>query len=654
MRSPISIRRRAACAVGALSIGATGALALVGAPAASAATTPTSVYPVSLQPSPVAAVASAARPASIAVAAAATPLPASVDLTPWAVPAGDQGQIGSCASWTVGYTISGWYAKKQGQLGHPYAPLFLYTQQTNGQGGGAWGTTFYGNLSTEMNGGVDTLADFTQGNYNPNTVPTPAEKANAQKYKITSWSTLYYSQSQSAAQGQTAIKTALSQNKPVALGMDVFYNFFGVRAASDHYDAISGAFMGRHAVAVLAYDSYGVKIENSWGAGWGNQGFAWLSWGFLAAHTSEAYSVDGFTAPQMGTAPAITTLSASSGPWTGGGTVTVQGADLTGATVAFGANASPAVTVAADGRSLTALVPMAATGKVAVAVTTPAGGTSNALDYTYVAATPTLTAVSSAFGPNSGGNTVTVTGTHLFKFGTTAHSVLFGTVPSAKVTVAADGRSLTAVVPTGAVGTVDVKVVNYGGTSNTLSYAYRWAVTPIVTAWTASATVAPGNVVLSGWARLPNGTNLAGLGVVLQSRTKGSTGTFTNVATSVTAANGSVSFARGITVSTEYRITLPGDVSSTGVVITVQALPAVTAVSATSGPRAGGQTIVVTGTSLTGATVTLGGVAAPAVVVNANGTSVTFKTPAHVAGTVDLVVKTVVGSINIVRYTYMN
>ena len=157
MRSPISIRRRAACAVGALSIGATGALALVGAPAASAATTPTSVYPVSLQPSPVAAVASAARPASIAVAAAATPLPASVDLTPWAVPAGDQGQIGSCASWTVGYTISGWYAKKQGQLGHPYAPLFLYTQQTNGQGGGAWGTTFYGNLSTEMNGGVSLI-----------------------------------------------------------------------------------------------------------------------------------------------------------------------------------------------------------------------------------------------------------------------------------------------------------------------------------------------------------------------------------------------------------------------------------------------------------------------------------------------------------------
>ena len=57
-------------------------------------------------------------------------------------PAGDQGPVGSCVSWTVGYTMSGWYAKKNGLLGVPYVPLFLYSQLVNGHGGPNVGTTF--------------------------------------------------------------------------------------------------------------------------------------------------------------------------------------------------------------------------------------------------------------------------------------------------------------------------------------------------------------------------------------------------------------------------------------------------------------------------------------------------------------------------------
>src|SRR5690349_5575804 len=35
------------------------------------------------------------------VKAAAADLPASVDLTPWAMPVGDQGSVGSCAAWAA-------------------------------------------------------------------------------------------------------------------------------------------------------------------------------------------------------------------------------------------------------------------------------------------------------------------------------------------------------------------------------------------------------------------------------------------------------------------------------------------------------------------------------------------------------------------------
>ncbi len=647
MLSSPSVRRRLVAAVGVLSIGATSALSLVAAPSAVAATR---TYPVGLKTSPALAVARHTGPMA---GATTEPPPASVDLTPWAVPAGDQGQIGSCASWTVGYTISGWYARKQGQTGHPYAPMFLYTQQTNGQGGGQYGTTFYGNLSLEQNGGVDTLADFTQGNYNPSTVPTAAEKANALKYKLTGWTTLYYSQQQSASIGQGAIKDALAHGRPVALGMDVYTNFFNVRANNDHYDAVSGSFAGRHAVTILAYDSYGVKIENSWSAYWGNQGFAWLSWGFVAAHTSEAYSVDGFTAPQAGPAPTLTSISASSGPWTGGGTVTLRGTNLAGAAVTFGTVPSATVAVAADGTSLTALVPMATTGKVAVTATTPTGGATNALDYTYMTAAPTLTTLSATSGSSAGGATVTLTGSNLQRFGST-YSVLFGTVPSATVTAAADGRTATAVVPAGAVGPVDVKIISYGGTSNALRYAYTWPVAPLVTLTTPNATVAPGNVALSGAVRNAKGVGYGGLGVVLQTRPKGSTAAFANAATNVTAANGTVAFSRPITASTEYRLAIVGDVFSPTVAVTVQALASFRSVDPTSGTRKGGQTVTVTGTALWGAAVTIDGRAGTSVAVSADGTSLTFRTPAHAAGTFDLIVTTPVSSTKVARYTYRN
>jgi acid phosphatase len=66
--------------------------------------------------------------------------------------------------------------------------------------------------------------------------------------------------------------------------------------------------------------------------------------------------------------------------------------------------------------------------------------------------------------------------------------------------------------------------------------------------------------------------------------------------------------------------------------------PTVSAVNPTSGPTAGGTSITITGTNFAaGATVTVGGTAATGVIVN-NSTTITATTPAHAAGTVDVVV----------------
>jgi IPT/TIG domain/Phosphate-induced protein 1 conserved region len=72
--------------------------------------------------------------------------------------------------------------------------------------------------------------------------------------------------------------------------------------------------------------------------------------------------------------------------------------------------------------------------------------------------------------------------------------------------------------------------------------------------------------------------------------------------------------------------------------------PTVSAVTPTTGPTAGGQSVTITGTGFAnGATVSIGGQAATGVSVD-SATQITATTPAHAAGTVDVVVTTTGGT----------
>ena len=160
--------------------------------------------------------------------------------------------------------------------------------------------------------------------------------------------------------------------------------------------------------------------------------------------------------------PIVTGLNPSTGPATGGTTVAITGTNLTGATaVKFGATNATNFTVN-TATSITATAPPGATGTVDVTVTTT-GGTSatGATDkYTYVGG-PTVTSISPAAGPSSGGTAVTINGTLL----SSPSAVRFGGIPATTFTPIS-ATKITAVAPPGT-GTVDVTVVTIGGTSGT-------------------------------------------------------------------------------------------------------------------------------------------------------------------------------------------
>ena len=160
------------------------------------------------------------------------------------------------------------------------------------------------------------------------------------------------------------------------------------------------------------------------------------------------------------TIPTVTSVSASAGPLAGGNTVTITGTNFTtGATVAFGG--SPAGRLRSSTTQITATVPLRV----------PRPGRRDRHDPrrhlcdlerrpVHVRPIPAVTGVSPSAGATSGGMTITISGSGF----TAGSTVMVGGSPATSVVVRSSS-SITATVPAGAVGTVDVTVTTPGGTS---------------------------------------------------------------------------------------------------------------------------------------------------------------------------------------------
>lgn len=160
--------------------------------------------------------------------------------------------------------------------------------------------------------------------------------------------------------------------------------------------------------------------------------------------------------------PTLYTLSPTQGSETGGTAVTIRGERLTGATsVLFGGIPSPSFTVDSD-NLITAVSPPHVEGPVDITVHTQNGANQYPASnkFTYTEIPPTVTGLSPHDGVSRGGTTVTITGTDF----DTATGVYFGGTAASWFTVDSDTQ-ITAVTRAQTDGTVDVTVTNAAGTS---------------------------------------------------------------------------------------------------------------------------------------------------------------------------------------------
>ena len=145
-------------------------------------------------------------------------------------------------------------------------------------------------------------------------------------------------------------------------------------------------------------------------------------------------------------------------------------------------------------------------GPVQVTVTTSGGpssaATPGAATFTYVNPAPTVTSVTPAQGPTTGGTVVTVDGTNLGTTGST--SVSFGTATVTVLSVNGPGTQLTVRAPADVPGTVTVTVHVGGQTSANDApaddYTYVLATSPVVSSLSPSVGPTTGGtaVVISG------------------------------------------------------------------------------------------------------------------------------------------------------------
>ncbi|GGK01024.1 hypothetical protein GCM10010123_33810 [Pilimelia anulata] len=569
-------------------------------------------------------------------------LPESADLRQWAPAIGNQGQIGSCVSWSIAHNIMGYWANRTGGSGAPYAPLYLYMRTVAAGGAPNAGTNPDYALQTATNSGVDTQADYFQGYYNYQTAPTTAQIANAANYRVSGWTRLWLGAGQTTT-AKEAMMAAMASGNPVAIGMPVYSNFSAL-GAHTIYNSASGSMLGGHMMAAFAYDSQGITVRNSWGGNWGNAGEAKLSWSWVLSRVDAAYSVRGITTPATPVAmkPSIASMSAVKGANTGGTEVTLTGsglADVTSVTVGGAAATNLQSALVSGSTRLTFRTPAGSNGVVDVRATS-SGGTSDVgtqTKFTYQNPPPLLSSLSASSGLVFGGETVTATGNY---FTGATPKVTVGTKTATGVKVVS-ATSLTFKVPPQPVGTYDVRLANALGASGAQSYGYTNPPAPTVTGVTPSSVpyYKASTVVVTGQA----------LDRVTGATLGGTKATFTKVS----ATSAKVSVPAGAAGSFALVLTNTAG-SSQGVTVTrtTPSAPTLSSLSTSTGWTYATTSVLVTGANLTDATgATANG--AKVTMAKVSDTQVKVTMPKAAGAGVSLVrVTTPGGTSNAVNFTY--
>lgn len=332
--------------------------------------------------------------------------------------------------------------------------------------------------------------------------------------------------------------------------------------------------------------------------------------------------------------PTISSFSPTSGSVVGGDTITITGTNLSGAAAVTFGTTSVTSFVSNTSTQIVVLSPSEVAGAVNLSVTTPVGTVVATQQYQYTAApVPTITSYSPTSGSTAGGTDVTITGTNLAN----ATSVTFGADPAV---IGTDTSGTLAVVTTPAqsAGFVNLTVTtSQGSATATTQYQYLAAPPPTPTISSISPIAGP---LTSGNTVTINGTNLGNPTSV----------TFGGVAASVFTTLSSatklvVAAPAGSAGAADVVVTTAGGSVTDSAAYTYQAAPTITSYTNSSQTIGSLVNCVITGTHFDNFVDVLVNGLVCVIVGSPTSTSITFTPPALAAGSYNVQVQTLAGTV---------
>lgn len=224
---------------------------------------------------------------------------------------GNQGQLGSCVAWGVGYAATSFQnslanKKPTTSAANIASPQDLYSKTLLREAGNSCGGGTYikDALDVVVDVGVASLAAL------------PYSDANC---SVTAKFSSFYldGYSQIIVTDRMAIKAALSSFQVLPFGMSVYSDFMNLNGSQIYKISevsASCASLGMHCMALVGYDDVrsAYRVMNSWTTTWGDGGYAWIDYDTFEKITNEIYFPQ--LVPSSTTNGLIFTAGAVSGP----------------------------------------------------------------------------------------------------------------------------------------------------------------------------------------------------------------------------------------------------------------------------------------------------------------------------------------------------
>ena len=224
-----------------------------------------------------------------------SPLQNSIDLTQYLPPVDSQGSQGSCVGWAAGYYYKSWQENFEANRTSPSernnpenicSPAYIYNiihvQNDNG--------AYFSDAFRVINDfGCSSWEEMPYYDYDYTTWPSEQAYENAIKNRTqTTNGSAYYYIKMDSDEALNQVKQLLLNGEIVIFGISVYSNYDYISNYDNMYCIADkyGNNRGGHAQTIVGFDDNinthdGVgafRVVNSWGSGWGDGGFYWISY----------------------------------------------------------------------------------------------------------------------------------------------------------------------------------------------------------------------------------------------------------------------------------------------------------------------------------------------------------------------------------------